>query len=138
MKFVVLYIDNDECNNVIHSVKEIQTMYNGSVLMHHNVYNKDNANICFKTNIYKLPVLLLYPKYYHTPYNVFDSDEHYIYYLNNNNDDLINFVKDKAKLSKEYRDKLDQIKDVIINNDNKYNKKDIIDDITDIINHSNF
>lgn len=134
MKFVILHTDDMEFNGVYKNVEEIQKKYKGSVLMQHNVYNIDTANKCFKTNIIQLPALLVYPKYYHTEYNVFDNNEHYIFYFNdNNNNDLINFIKNKAKLSNEYNNIMIQIKYILLNNSNKYNKNDLIDDVKNIL-----
>lgn len=134
MKFVILYTNDTECNSIYQTVKEIQKRYDGSILMQHDVYNKDTANKCFKTNISQLPALLVYPKYYHTKYNVFDNDEHYIYYFDNDNDDdLINFIKNKATLSNEYNNIMVQIKHTLLNNSNKYNKNDLIDDVKNIL-----
>ena len=96
--------------------------------MHHNIYNI--ANQCFKTNINQLPNRF---SDYYTKYNIFDSDEHYIFYFNDNNDDLINFIKNKATLSNEYNNIINQIKYILINNSNKYNKNDFIDDIKNIL-----
>lgn len=136
MKIDLLCLNREQYGNILNMwliIKNIIKKYdnNCTFVEYVDVYSIDIVNKSFNTNINNLPAVLIYSKYYYDKHNIYDTKEHIICYLNNQNDInnilLICYDYYKEKLIKDHEsmlnNKLQFLHETII----KYTAQQFID-----------